>query len=167
MTKPQLQSIHIFRRKLEALSAGHFDRGQFDLLLINLGGVRPDAEGRISSKALENRGFERVMTYLEEAIYVLDQTVGTYWHDRDARRGDFLSPSQEWEIKRLFDLLASAGVEYALAGLLDRQTQGRTSEPRELRPDEARALIETLKGIADRQAKTRLDHGRQHVEAYR
>jgi hypothetical protein len=151
VTTPQLQSLHILRRQLEAASDGNFSRPDFDLVLMNLGQVKPDAEGAISSKSLSNAGFERVMAFLEEMTAKFNPTIGTYWRERDRRRGHYLNTRQEWQIHRSYEEMRAAGLTYTLESIVSQMSVGRTSAVSELNAQEAFKVIEMLKAAIERQ----------------
>ncbi len=152
MTHPQLQAIHTHRRQLEKLDATTFDRGWYDLVLINVGRVQADASGAISSKGLSNAGFERVMAFLEETIADAGGKVGTYWRDRDRRRGHYLTTRQEWQIGQLFAEMRAAGLTYPLEAVVSQMSNSRTRRVEELNGQEAFKVIEMLKAAIGRKA---------------
>ncbi len=151
MTHDQLKVIHIHRQLLGKLNPDVFDRSWFDLVLINIGRVHADAEGRISSKGLSNPGFERVMAFLEETIHEAGGKAGTYWRDRDRRRGHFLTTRQEWQIGQLYGELLGMGLTYRIEPIVSQMSGSRTRELKELNPAEAFKVIEMLKAVIDRQ----------------
>lgn len=153
MTKPQLAQLHIYRQKLTTLSGGHFDRPAFDLVLLNLGRVQP-ADGVVSSKGLTNGGFERVMAFLEDRIAQCDPKIGTYWRDRDHRRGHYLTTRQEWQIGELYQQLTDLGLTYRLDSIVGTMTNNRTRAVYEMNPAEAAKVIEMLKAAIARQPRT-------------
>lgn len=150
MTNDQLKVIHIHRQMLGKLNPDIFDRGWFDLVLINVGRVSADADGKISSKGLSNPGFERVMAFLEDTIADAGGKCGTYWRDRDRRRGHYLTTRQEWQIGQLYDELRAAGVSYSLQSIVSQMSASRTTAVSELNPSEAFKVIEMLKATVDR-----------------
>lgn len=152
MTGPQLQTLHIARRKIEQLTHGVCDRAWFDLVLLNIGRVSADADGVISSKSLTNAGFERVMAFIEDETSKVDMDTGTYWRDRDRRRGHYLTTRQEWAVHDFYRQLVDAGSAYKLPGLVRNICGNRTDDLRMLNPSEAHKLIEMMKAALERYA---------------
>lgn len=152
LTKQQLQTIHITRRKLEKATGGHFGRPEFDLVLLNLGNVRPDSGGAISSKNLTNAGFERVMAMLEEMLEKHVPTIGRYWRSIDDRMRDgLISRRQQWEVAELLSELQRRGQTYVGDGLARRMSNHRVEHVADLTKAEAIGLIEMLKVAIARQ----------------
>jgi hypothetical protein len=142
MTTDQLAAIHTMRRRLEKLNPLVCDRAWYDLVLRNLGQIKPGLP--ISSKHLTNAGFERVMAMLEENLAKFDSQTGTYWRDRERRRGHYLTTRQEWHIRTLFGQLQAKGSEYQLAGLIRRMTRDRAERVEDLSPGEADKVIRMM-----------------------
>jgi len=144
MTPQQIRLLAIARRQVERLSAGTFDEGSYRLLLRNVGGAKPDAQGHISGKALSQAGFEDVMAALE-AMGFRDDKDDHHWRDIVARRQRFASSRQVYEIRR-----RAPDVDYPLAALVRRFSLGRTDQVERLNPREAYSLIEMLKDASAR-----------------
>ena len=151
LTNLQLQSLHILRRKLTTATHGHFDDDAFRMVVRNLGRV-PEVDGHVSSKALDNVGFERVMCFLETQLVPYDSTVGTRWREIDTRRRrHLLSTRQEWEIHHAHEQLVASGKPYRLGAIVKQMSEGRTEDPREISSAEAHKVIEMLHAATARQ----------------
>lgn len=151
LTRPQLQTLQIARRKVEKASRGVFDESQWRLTLRNVGGVAPDDRGHISSKALSNAGFEAVMSFLAERG--ADDRGSDHWQRRDGQRRGYCTNRQAWLIRMLQPLSP-----YEMHVLCLRHSNGEHQRPEQLTVTQARRVIEWLKkyepaGFNDQQTK--------------
>lgn len=145
ITKLQIQTIQIARRQVQQKSGGVFDEGQFRMALLNVGGVRPDCNGRVSSKALDQAGFEQMMAMLEDMGFRDVSGKPDHWR---SRVNGLATTRQVFEIKRL-----GAESRYSIESLCQRATGGKCTSPEQLTPKQAHGLIEALKNIGARESK--------------
>lgn len=138
MTPKQIKLIHI------AVKNAGLDEAQYRVLLHNVAGVS-------SCKQLTQSGFEDVMATLEDLV----DDGNRYWTRIVESRGRVANGRMTWKIGDLFDELQALDGRYALAGLVDRVSSGRTREPAKLAPREAWNLIEQLKVMI---ARARQEH---------
>lgn len=151
LTRAQLQLLNIARRQVEIRSAGVCDEPWYRLVLRNVGGAQPDADGHVSAKTLDHVGFERVMAFLEQHGFRERGRPETHWRDRDGRRTGLATSRQVWAIHHLYaDYAKIATQPHPLAAIVRRATNGWHGEVQKLPPALAHKVIEALKGIIDR-----------------
>lgn len=129
ISKRQLTTIQIAYREVQRNSDGMLDDGQWRMTLRNIGGVRPDATGHVSAKQLDQRGFERMMHFLEDHGYQEAGRSPTHWRSRPGVRDDRASTRQLHEITTLATMAAGA---VSLAGLVRRLTKDKCDRPEQL-----------------------------------
>ena len=121
-SKSQITLAHIAKSQL------HWDQAQYELLLRNIAGIRPQA-GAISSKnpSANDRGFERFMAYAESQGFVDVKHGQGYWSTCAAK-----------ETARIHRYIKSLHAQAAAANLIQpdslpafvtRQTQQRPDGP--------------------------------------
>jgi len=138
MTPQQIKLIHT------ASSRAGLNRAQYELMLINVGGVS-------TCKALTHEAFEDCMAFLEDSGFP-----GTYWRERVNKRGGFANPRMVFKIRELHgqyeELRGDDDPHYELAGLVARASVTTTRDINALLPREAWNLIESLKKMIERLA---------------
>lgn len=149
MTTDQLKTIGMARRWGEKTIPG-FDEAQFRLVLRNVGKVKEDAEGRVSTKALDNRGLEFVMAWFESVGYHQPGSEPGYWTAKANRHAKYVSARE----LRMIEQLATE-CPYPLGSLVWRLSNHRTHEVQELTRQQGYALIEALKKIVQRETAKR------------
>jgi ADP-heptose:LPS heptosyltransferase len=153
LTRDQLALIHIAAKQLR------LDDGQYRLILLNIG-------GEMSSKNLDNAGFEQVMAFFEQSGFRAKAADGAvqperYWRDRAKKHGNRASR----KIHKLFaecqaDRANDGLPQYDLGEMCQRTSQGAVDKPEDLEPREQMELIEALKEIGKRRGFAR---GREAV----
>ena len=158
MTKDQLKALHSTFGRLVKITGGKFSRHDLNLILTRDGGVERLPP---SSKDLTPHGFENVMATLEGLLNKYHETWSTHWRDVVERRRRGLATDQQLhEIRERHDQLVSLGVEYTLAALCRRQSNGTVSLVEDLSPVQASGLIEMLKvAIARQPGPVETTHG--------
>lgn len=163
----QLQLLNIARRQVAQASGGTFDEAQWRLTLRNVGQAQPGPDGRVSSKSLDQPGFEAVMAFLE-GLGFRDRTgPPDYWRSRHARRAGLASFAQVQLIHRLYrhyaDAARQAGQQpYELGALCRRASAGYHDDPARLTPALAAKLVQALRDVTAHVAgrrPTRPTHG--------
>ena len=145
ITAKQIQIVQIARRQVEKLSNGLFDETSFRTALCNCG-VKPDADGRCSTKRLTQAGFEKFMAILEGMGFrQIADGDAEHWRNRNAARTGFATSRQVYEIRRL-----APSQKYPLYALCRRVSNDQHNEPEKLTFSQAHQLIEALKAIAQR-----------------
>jgi len=148
ITRHQLQLLQIARRQVERASNGVFDEQAWRIALRNAGGVKPDQTGQVSSKSLDQAGFERVMDLLESMGFREKDKPADYWRSRCSVRTGLASTRQVREIYRLAD-----GGRYTLPSMCLRASNNTHQTPEQLTPQQAHKLIEALKAVTKREDK--------------
>jgi hypothetical protein len=143
MTTLQLKALHVAAGQLRKLRPDVFDDAWYRLVLVNVGNVRTMPGEKPSSKALTNAGFELVMAFMEESGF-RDSRGEAYWRSR-LPHGK-ASTRQVWQIHRLGNQQ-----RYAIAGLCEQFSGGRTRHAEKLTPFEAVKLVEMLKQAVRRE----------------
>lgn len=148
ISRLQVQTLQIARRQVEKLSQGVFDESAWRIALRNVGKVKPDRTGHVSSKALDQAGFEAMMSFLEGMGYRRDSGNQTHWRNRNSQRTGFATTRQVYALRQL----AAADSRYDLGAMCLRASNGRHDQPEKLTPGQARNLIEAYKSIAQRES---------------
>jgi hypothetical protein len=100
-----------------------------------------------SSKELNNQTFENVMAVLEDMGFVYFSKGANHFRNKVAMRGSGAGERQVDYINRLI-----ANSPYPLKGLVRKFSDNRTDDVEQLKPAEARNLIEMLKRFRSRPA---------------
>ena len=145
MKKDQLKVIGMARSWGNKNIPG-FDEPQFRLVLRNVGNVKEDADGKVSTKALDNRGMEFVMAWFESVGYHQPGSEAGYWTGKANRYSRHEITDRE--IHAIEELASHQ--PYSLPGLISRITNRRTDDIQQLRSQEAYNVIEALKKIVTR-----------------
>ena len=152
MISPDLVKLVNIARGWAAKSVPGFDDAQWRLILRNIGNVREDATGHVSSKSLDNRTVEQVLAWFESVGWQDRKHGPTYWTAKAQRYSRYqITDSEIHMIEKL-----AAQQPYELAGIIGRLTNHRTTDIQQLSASEAFKVKEALKSIVSREgAKTR------------